>query len=94
MALWKSVENVSALGMGAAVYGEPLQPAFCGEPPVSLPPLRACSACAGDYEDPDRTAGTPDEEDEYLALESTRVGANEKTENNADGDDEFPAKES
>jgi hypothetical protein len=23
--------------------------------------LRACSACAGDYEDPDRTAGTPDD---------------------------------
>ena len=23
--------------------------------------LRACSACAGDYEDPDRTAWTPDE---------------------------------
>lgn len=22
----------------------------------------ACSACAGDYEDPDRTAATPDEE--------------------------------
>jgi len=26
------------------------------------PALRACSACAGDYEDPDRTAGTPEEE--------------------------------
>ena len=27
--------------------------------------LRACSACAGDYEDPDRTAWTPDDgEDE------------------------------
>jgi hypothetical protein len=27
--------------------------------------MRACSACAGDYEDPDRTAWTPgDEEDE------------------------------
>jgi len=23
--------------------------------------LQACSACAGDYEDPDRTASTPDE---------------------------------
>ncbi len=23
--------------------------------------VRACSACAGDYEDPDRTAWTPDE---------------------------------
>jgi hypothetical protein len=27
--------------------------------------IRACSACAGDYEDPDRTAWTPDDaEDE------------------------------
>jgi len=25
--------------------------------------LCACSACAGDYEDPDRTAGTPEESD-------------------------------
>ncbi|MGB2899290.1 MAG: hypothetical protein WBB89_08500 [Candidatus Acidiferrum sp.] len=24
--------------------------------------VRACSACAGDYEDPDRTAWTPDED--------------------------------
>ena len=24
--------------------------------------LRACSACAGDYEDPERTAWTPDED--------------------------------
>jgi len=23
--------------------------------------MRACSACAGDYEDPDRTAWTPDD---------------------------------
>jgi hypothetical protein len=23
--------------------------------------MRACSACAGDYEDPDRTARTPDD---------------------------------
>ena len=26
--------------------------------------LRACSACAGDYEDPDRTAWTPEERGE------------------------------
>lgn len=28
--------------------------------------MRACSACAGDYEDPDRTAGRPDEGDDEL----------------------------
>jgi len=26
--------------------------------------MRACSACAGDYEDPDRTAWRPDESDD------------------------------
>jgi hypothetical protein len=26
--------------------------------------MRACSACAGDYQDPDRTAWTADETDE------------------------------
>ena len=26
--------------------------------------MRACSACAGDYEDPDRTAWTPDDADD------------------------------
>jgi hypothetical protein len=26
--------------------------------------MRACSACGGDYEDPDRTAWTPDGEEE------------------------------
>jgi hypothetical protein len=26
--------------------------------------LRACSACAGDYEDPDRTAWRPDDPDD------------------------------
>jgi hypothetical protein len=26
--------------------------------------MRACSACAGDYENPDRTAWTPDEDSE------------------------------
>ena len=26
--------------------------------------MRACSACAGDYEDPERTAWTPDDADE------------------------------
>jgi hypothetical protein len=94
MALWKSVENFSALRTSAAVHGEPLQPAFCGEPPVSLPPLCACSACAGDYEDPDRTVWAPDEEEEDQALESARDIANEKAENDADGGDKFPAKES
>lgn len=43
--------------------------------------MRACSACAGDYEDPDRTAWTPDEADD-----EEREGAPA-----ADGE-EFPAR--
>ena len=39
--------------------------------PGTVPALRACSACAGDYEDPDRTSRTPDpEDDEELPEES------------------------
>jgi hypothetical protein len=30
---------------------------------AAITSLHACSACAGDYEDPDRTAGEPDEEE-------------------------------
>jgi hypothetical protein len=63
--------------------------------------LRACSACAGDYEDPDRTVWTPDEEVEDLFLEKAQEGAQEKAENesgiegendDANGD-EFPLRE-
>lgn len=31
---------------------------------VGVSELRACSACAGDYEDPERTAWTPDDAEE------------------------------
>jgi len=35
--------------------------------------MRACSACAGDYEDPDRTVWTPDDaEDEDRDERTTR----------------------
>jgi len=44
--------------------------------------MRACSACAGNYEDPDRTAWTPDDgEDDERA--SARRGSTE----------EFPAED-
>jgi hypothetical protein len=65
--VWKSVENVSVLPAGRAAERERLQAAICSLSGAggSLQPLRVCSACAGDYEDPDRTAGTADaEEDE------------------------------
>ena len=62
-----------------------LSPETCREPGASQPPLRACSACSGDYEDPDRTAWTPDEEEEDLLAEKMRE--------QAQNGDEFPAQE-
>jgi hypothetical protein len=34
--------------------------------------IRACSACAGDYEDPDRTAWAPDDDEEDEAVGAPR----------------------
>ena len=48
---------------------------FGGEIAHSTHGLRACSACAGDYEDPDRTAGTDDEEIELEAGEAEDGGS-------------------
>jgi hypothetical protein len=65
-------------GAGGVVARSLLQAVVCGDWGASQRPLLACSACAGDYEDPDRTAWTPDPE--------------ELRDENANGD-EFPAKE-
>lgn len=40
-------------------------------------PLRACSACAGDYEDPDRTAGMFDETESEERDKTLEPGAEE-----------------
>ena len=62
--LWKSVENVSRSRKPLAGT-ELLSLAVLREPSgaTSLLPVEACSACAGDYEDPDRTAGGEEEND-------------------------------
>ncbi len=39
--------------------------------------VRACSACAGDYEDPDRTAWTPDESEDDEGTSRPRAAAEE-----------------
>lgn len=83
------MENFPRLGMARAAGGETFWPETYGESRQSQSPLRACSACAGDYEDPDRTAWMPDEEEEDLRAETARERADEKAE---DGD-EFPAGE-
>jgi hypothetical protein len=87
--LWKSVENFSGLGVVKAAGKDPLSPEMCEEPGTWQPLLRACSACSGDYEDPDRTAWSPDEEEEDLRAEKAQESARDKAENG----DEFPAQE-
>jgi hypothetical protein len=39
--------------------------------------MRACSACAGDYEDPDRTAWTPDDADDEEREQAPAAGGEE-----------------
>jgi hypothetical protein len=57
-------------------------------------PVRACSACPGDYEDPERTAWTPGPPEEEFAEDefpvSTPVDRGSAIEK--EGGDEFPAK--
>ena len=72
MALWKSVENFAALGMDRAADRKPLEPRICRDSVGLVRSLRACSACDGDYEDPDRTARMPNEEEEDLAPEKAQ----------------------
>ena len=86
-ALWKSVENLSSPGAHSLSEERLRQSLACGEPNAQTLPVLACSACAGDYEDPDRTAWAPDaEEDE----ESPPQQAEEER---AEGKEEFPAKD-
>ena len=76
-------------GDGKSGKQKPILVKAGGEPSDSQSPLRACSACAGDYEDPDRTAWRPDEEEQDLPVETVQERAQEKAENG----DEFPAQE-
>lgn len=92
--LWKSVENSSGIVVAEAAESGPRQPIFsCGED-ILQPSQNACSACAGDYEDPDRTAGTPDEEeDEEQLRDATRGRGLGGPEEEGECNDEFPAVE-
>ena len=88
--LWKSVENPGRLGVPRGGPATPLLPAFLAVSGASQPPLRTCSACAGDYEDPDRTAWTLDPEEDQ---DGPRESAEERAENRGEHSDEFPAHE-
>jgi hypothetical protein len=73
--MWKSVENAEQEMAGTRRrYGPVRQSAGKARAPA---PLRACSACAGDYEDPERTAGMFDEPDDEESDESLDPGAEE-----------------
>ena len=88
MALWKSVENFRDLGMDRTADRKPLEPGLCIGPGGSAQSLRACSACAGDYEDPDRTAWMPDEEEEDFAPGKAHDKGQENVETDFELDDE------
>ena len=92
--LWKSVENFSGIELAAPAATRPRQPSSFSGMGVSQPSQRACSSCAGDYEDPDRTAWTPDaEEDEQRLRDATRDRSPGGPEKEGEGHDEFPAVE-
>jgi hypothetical protein len=62
--LWKTLGSE-----GDGVSGKRLKGAVSEGLGASLHPLRACSACAGDYEDPDRTAWPLDVENAEVEAE-------------------------
>ncbi|MFI5093837.1 MAG: hypothetical protein ACHQIK_10385 [Candidatus Acidiferrales bacterium] len=84
------MENSRPFGVAQEGDRRLLPPTFCGDSGASRQLLRACSACAGDYEDPDQTSWTPDrEEDEELPQKR----AHERAEDQDEDGDEFPATE-
>jgi hypothetical protein len=70
--LWKSVEDYSGLGFGPKAAESLVELAARADSGAALQPLSACSACAGDYEDPDRTAWGPDAEEDESGEEHMR----------------------
>lgn len=66
---------------------------ICDSNGLPQPSLKACSACAGDYEDPDRTAWTPEGEadQEVYAQERGEESALDVVCEGTENDDEFPA---
>jgi len=92
--LWKTVNNFSGLRVDGLAARRSSPPARAADSSDSRLPLHACSACAGDYEDPDRTAWTPDEEE---GDEGSQDEAQDRRPERAGSagviDDEFPADE-
>jgi hypothetical protein len=51
--------NVRRRGQGISVAQARRAGFFLSDGEAEIPAMRACSACAGDYEDPDRNAWSP-----------------------------------
>src|SRR6476661_3666015 len=92
--LWKSVENFSGIGVAGAAERAPRHRRSYNGVEVSQSSQDACSSCAGDYEDPDRTAWTPDAEE---IEERLRDGTPDRSlggpKEEGECNDEFPAVE-
>jgi hypothetical protein len=88
--LWKPVENFPVRESAESTPGRLSEVVLPAEPGCTRDDLSACSACAGDYEDPDRTAWTPDDED---VDEQQLPSAEERAADYDEPDDEFPARE-
>jgi hypothetical protein len=55
--------NVRRRGEGISVAQARRAGSFLSDCGAEMPGMRACSACAGDYEDPERSAWSPDDPD-------------------------------
>ncbi len=84
------MENFVAPGMDRATSRERLEASIFKVPGSLALTLRACSACDGDYEDPDRTARMPDEGEEDFAREKAQDKGQGRVENETELDDENP----
>jgi hypothetical protein len=83
--LWKNVENFCGSTKSDSGGGR-AEGAVPDEVRIAGPAMRTCSACAGDYEDPDRTAGSDDElmdEDGERELDECDADGNARSENEA-----------
>jgi hypothetical protein len=84
--------------VGSGMGSRPSSAAALDCASVSPQALSACSACAGDYEDPDRTAWMPDVDDaneaeQFDELTVSRGGDIEHEHCARANRDEFPARE-
>lgn len=78
--MWKTLaDSQRAIEVASRGEGAPGD-----ESRIAGPTMRACSACAGDYEDPDRTAGSEDkrmDEDTARGLDEDEADGSARSKN-------------